>query len=41
MMKRAAMKPTIFMVGFLLVHTTGYHTFSGGSARQAEKIDNG
>ena len=41
MMKMAAMKAIMYMVDFLLVHTTGYDTFRGRMAMRAQKIGNG
>ena len=40
MMKKAAMK-AMHMVDFLLIHTTGYDTFSGRAAMRTQKIGNG
>jgi hypothetical protein len=42
MMKMAAMKAIMYMVDFLLVlHTTGYDTFSGRAAMRGKKTGNG
>ena len=41
MMKITAMKAIMYMVDFLLIHTTGYDTFSGRAAMRAQKIGNG
>ena len=41
MMKIAAMKAIMYMVDFLLLHTTGYDTFSGRAAMRAQNIGNG
>ena len=40
-MKIAAMKAIMYMVDFLLVHTTGYGAFSGRAVMRAQKIGNG
>ena len=41
MMKITAIKAIMYMVDFLLIHTTGYDTFSGRAAMQAQRIGNG
>ena len=41
MMKIAAIKAIMYMVDFLWIHTTGYDTFSGRAAMQAQRIGNG
>ena len=41
MMKITAIKAIMTMVDFLWIHTTGYDTFSGREAMQAQRIRNG
>jgi hypothetical protein len=41
MMKISPMKAIMNMVDLLMIHTTGYDTFSGRAAMQAQRIGNG